>query len=128
MDSEPQLGRAARSLHGVRLGAPERTAAGFAVAVEVDDDCPLFAGHFPGMPMLPGVAQLLIVELAWQAATGRRARLRSVTRARFRAAVAPGDRLRLELRGGAERLTFGLSRDRDRIAEGIVTLHEELST
>lgn len=107
-----------------RIGAPERTAAGFAVEVEVAGNSRLFAGHFPGLPVLPGVAQLLLIERAWEAATGRRAAVSAVHRARFRTAVSPGDRLRLELRGEARRLCFGLTRGEDRVAEGIVALRE----
>lgn len=108
----------------LRLGRPAATAAGLTIEVEVGAASRLFLGHFPGLPVLPGVALLMLIERAWEASTGRRAALSAVLRARFRTAVSPGDRLRLELRGPADRLTFRYSRGGDRIAEGIVALRE----
>lgn len=56
--------------------------------VAVPGDWPGFAGHFPGDPILPGAE---LVELA-RGCAGDPAELR---RARFLAAVRPGDTLRL---------------------------------
>jgi UDP-N-acetylglucosamine acyltransferase len=66
-----------------------------------------FQGHFPGAPLMPGV--LMIEALAQVASVlvlqengGAEARafLRGVNNAKFRRAVVPGDRLRLEVRMG----------------------------
>lgn len=65
----------------------------------------VFQGHFPGMPLMPGV---LMVEALVQAAsilvlgrdresTAIRAVLRGVNNARFRRMVLPGDQLQLEV-------------------------------
>jgi UDP-N-acetylglucosamine acyltransferase len=57
-----------------------------------------FQGHFPGMPLMPGV--LMIESLAQVASllvTDRRVLLRGVENAKFRKQVVPGDRLRLEV-------------------------------
>ena len=69
-----------------------------------------FQGHFPGTPLMPGV---LMVEALTQVATlllldrdsrpVTRVRLRGVDRVKFRRQVVPGDRLRLEVRLGAQR-------------------------
>lgn len=71
--------------------------------VSVNED--FFQGHFPGSPLMPGV--LMIESLAQAAAMlvahedeprlRRRAFLRGVNEAKFRRAVVPGDRVRLEL-------------------------------
>ena len=64
-----------------------------------------FQGHFPGMPLMPGV---MMIEALLQVATllllhhdgdpaGARAGLRGVNHAKFRRQVVPGDRLRLEV-------------------------------
>lgn len=63
-----------------------------------------FQGHFPGMPLMPGV--LMIESLAQAAAValvqdaergGRRLFLRGVTHAKFRRQVVPGDCVRIEV-------------------------------
>ena len=69
-----------------------------------------FQGHFPGMPLMPGV---LMIEAFAQVATillfqdtdrkGQRACLRGVDRAKFRSQVVPGDQLRLEVALGRTR-------------------------
>ncbi len=70
-----------------------------------------FQGHFPGVPLMPGV--LVIESLAQAAAillfdrtsepSKTRACLRGVDDAKFRRRVVPGDRLRLEVTLKAER-------------------------
>src|SRR5574341_679223 len=64
---------------------------------------PYFAGHFPGVPVMPGVllcealAQLAALVVAGEEAGEPPPRLREVTSARFRHPVFPGDALELEV-------------------------------
>lgn len=87
-----------------RSGPPERLTA----AASVPGDSPWYAGHFPGDPILPGIAVLALVAEAITAAErdeGRRVVFTSLSRVRFRLPVRPGDRMeiritRQERRGG----------------------------
>jgi 3-hydroxymyristoyl/3-hydroxydecanoyl-(acyl carrier protein) dehydratase len=71
--------------------------------LHVDRENPIFAGHFPGRPVLPGV--LMIEAVAQTAgvmlgATGpaERVLLAAVNRFKFLRPVVPGDCLRIETR------------------------------
>jgi UDP-N-acetylglucosamine acyltransferase len=102
--------------------------------VTVSED--FFQGHFPGLPLMPGV---LMIESLTQVATllllpsedghddGRRAWLRGVDNAKFRRQVVPGDRLELEVtlgrrRGQIARATAVAYVDRQVVAEAVLVL------
>ena len=51
----------------------------------------VFAGHFPGDPMLPGVFHIQLLRCAMESATGRSYDVRAVPRGKFARAVRPGD-------------------------------------
>lgn len=81
---------------------------------DVNADAPFFKGHFPGMPIMPGV---LMVETAAQAGAllvslmkgldeGKFIAFSSVDSARFKRPVYPGDLLRVDVEIEKIRLPF----------------------
>jgi 3-hydroxyacyl-[acyl-carrier-protein] dehydratase len=57
--------------------------------VSIPADSPWFKGHFPGDPMLPGIAQLHLVMEAIRASLGRGVRLVGLKRVRFKRVIRP---------------------------------------
>jgi 3-hydroxymyristoyl/3-hydroxydecanoyl-(acyl carrier protein) dehydratase len=92
-------------------------------AIAVPAGSPYFAGHFPGRPILPGVALLALVVATLARDAGRPAALRAIPFARLRRPVLPGDRLALETRTGeAGRVRVEVSRDGALVANGELVL------
>jgi 3-hydroxyacyl-[acyl-carrier-protein] dehydratase len=68
------------------------------IAMQIADDHPAFAGHFPGQPLLPGVlllAQVLEAALAEPALAGRLGDAPRLSSAKFLSPVRPGDRIEM---------------------------------
>jgi 3-hydroxymyristoyl/3-hydroxydecanoyl-(acyl carrier protein) dehydratase len=88
--------------------------------VEIDPESPLFAGHFPGHPILPGVVHLALIAEALPAVDGARPAIAEIRAVKLRRPVRPGDALdlmvaspgdggwsRFELRGEAGTVSGG---------------------
>ncbi len=58
---------------------------------------PFFAGHFPGAPVLPGVAHLELVAELLRAHGARALAILGIEALRFRAPIGPGDELEVRL-------------------------------
>jgi 3-hydroxyacyl-[acyl-carrier-protein] dehydratase len=72
--------------------APEETASGeFEAGFVFPPAFPGFAGHFPGKPVLPGIAQIMAVIHA--CGVGTPPALRAVKSCKFLRPVAPGERI-----------------------------------
>jgi 3-hydroxyacyl-[acyl-carrier-protein] dehydratase len=82
-----------------------------------------FEGHFPGRPILPGVAELALATDALARETGRPIALRGIAFARLRQLVFPGDRLEISARElEAGRLRIDLKRDGELVANAELLL------
>lgn len=80
------------------LGRMEASAAGeFTCEVQVPADSLWFAGHFPGDPILPGIAQLGIVYDALCRGRGDRAGIAGFSRVKFRKIIRPRDCLKITI-------------------------------
>jgi acyl dehydratase len=72
-------------------------AAGWLLTARIPEASPLFTGHFPGHPILPGIAHLALVTRAlgdWQ---GREVALAGVRSLKLRRPVGPGETLTVRL-------------------------------
>ncbi len=93
--------------------------------IEVPGTLVFFEGHFPGRPVLGGVAQLdRIVLPRVEARWPDLGPLRHAQAIKFHRPIQPGDRLvlRLERRGG-ERVVFRIDRDGAPCATGVLDFH-----
>jgi 3-hydroxymyristoyl/3-hydroxydecanoyl-(acyl carrier protein) dehydratase len=92
--------------------------------VEIAADHPAFDGHFPGQPVLPGVALLAeVLEAALREPTlaaciGSAPRLAVV---KFLAPVGPGAALVIDFRLGARALEWRIGDGRRDVASGQIT-------
>jgi 3-hydroxymyristoyl/3-hydroxydecanoyl-(acyl carrier protein) dehydratase len=84
--------------------------------IKIPAASPLFSGHFPGHPILPGIAHLAIVESALGAP------LAAVRSMRIRRPVAPGETLDLSLGSpdGEGWTRFSISREQEPVGGGAV--------
>jgi hypothetical protein len=112
----------------LRLGPVATEGADVLRDVHVPGDSSLFHGHFPGHPVLPGVAELSEIVLPTIAeAWPELGPVRRVSRLKFKRPIVPGDDLRLQLcrTDDATRVTFRLERNGEVCASGNVFHGEE---
>lgn len=89
--------------------------------IAVPADGALFEGHFPGRPILPGIAELVLVAQA-VSPNGVAAELSAISHARFRGLVLPADRLEVESNPRGEGgVRFDVRRAGELVANGAVT-------
>jgi predicted hotdog family 3-hydroxylacyl-ACP dehydratase len=92
--------------------------------INIPADGPWFEGHFPGNPILSGVAELALVIATLRQETGESLSLRDIVSTRLRQLVRPKELLELSARksagadGETARLRFELQRDRVLVANG----------
>jgi acyl-coenzyme A synthetase/AMP-(fatty) acid ligase len=101
-DTGAHSGEPAPSAAPASVGTPPRD-------IEIAADHPAFAGHFPGAPVLPGVALLSLVMQAVDADATLRdqyAAPLSISQVKFLAPVGPGARLQVALQPLGRGLAF----------------------
>lgn len=87
------------SIAAARLGEPQSNAGGAAVfEFRFGADDPVFAGHFPGRPILPGVFQLELVRIAAEFVLKGALTVREIRKAKFQRPVLPDETVRLKLK------------------------------
>lgn len=81
-----------------RVSGPERTGENQAVfTFRFAAKDPLFAGHFPSHPLLPGVFQLEMTRAAAEWVLTCRLGVREISKAKFQRPIYPAELVRLEL-------------------------------
>jgi predicted hotdog family 3-hydroxylacyl-ACP dehydratase len=90
--------------------------------IDVPSDSAYFAGHFPGRPILPAVAAIVLIVEALPR-TAHMGSLCAIPFMRLRQLVLPGDRLQLSIRHETDRqVRIDLKRDANVIANGALVL------
>ena len=59
---------------------------------------PWYSGHFPGEPILPGIAQITMVKETIQKAESRQIGIAGLKRVRFKQVIQPGDEISIRVR------------------------------
>ena len=86
-----------------------------------------FDGHFPGTPILPGVAQLAMVVDILAETLGRTITVARASRIRFKSAIRPGDEVTVEIKpktGDPLSYTFKIARGSEPASGGVITIAE----
>ncbi len=92
--------------------------------VRIEADSPWFAGHFPGNPILPGIAQLhMIARLIMRSQDGAFA-LARLSRVKFKNIVRPGEYLDIRVTAGNKDnlYSFTITRDEKEVCSGMLLL------
>lgn len=98
------------------------------LALQIPVTGPLYEGHFPGRPILPGIG-LLHLSMNALAAAGTTQPLRAITSLKLRKPVSPGDALDLELKGSEPdgSVRFDVRRGSELVANASLILGSPLS-
>lgn len=94
---------------------------------EVGPESPWFSGHFPGEPVLPGVAQLKMVLDAARRLRGGGIRIAGVKRIRFRRVIRPDERLTITVTPHKRDLSsypFRITVDGEVASRGVLVVEE----
>lgn len=92
--------------------------------VVVSDSSPWFSGHFPGNPILPGVAQLNMVADVIAQSTNENFYIQRLSRVKFKKLVKPGEALEIHAAaaGGEGLYTFRITHEGQDVCSGTMLL------
>lgn len=84
----------------------------------IPGDHPVFDGHFPGNPVVPGV---IVLRYVLQQAADQFPAVNMITTAKFTAPLGPGQGFEVDLnRGKGGRISFSVTSDGRAIAAGVL--------
>ena len=92
--------------------------------VSTDSKSPWYSGHFPGDPILPGVAQLHMVSSSIARALGQELVLSSMGRIKFKKLLRPGDVLDIHAEPGKtdNHYSFQITSGQQQVCSGRLVL------
>ena len=96
--------------------------------IHVPSDSPWFAGHFPGDPILPGVAQIGMVFDAIRKARNQDLKISSVRRVRFKRIIRPDDQLKIiaaPLKQEVGSYSFRILIQDETVCSGVMTVENQ---
>ncbi|MEE4314762.1 MAG: hypothetical protein V2J11_09675 [Desulfofustis sp.] len=93
--------------------------------VTTDADAPWYDGHFPGEPVLPGVAQLELVAELTSTLAGEPVFVDSLSRVKFRKLIAPGESLKITVSRNESKdaYVFKITSGQENVSSGILTIN-----
>ena len=80
--------------HSLKL-LPSQGSTPVVAEAKVPTGSPWFSGHFPGEPILPGIAQIALVFEAIGLAKGKGLKISGLKRTRFKQIIEPDDEIKL---------------------------------
>jgi 3-hydroxyacyl-[acyl-carrier-protein] dehydratase len=87
------------SIANARVGEPQQNSDGSTVfEFKFGAGDPVFAGHFPGHPILPGVFQLEMVRVAAESVLNCPLTIREIRKSKFQRPILPDEVARVELK------------------------------
>ena len=96
--------------------------------IQVPATSPWFDGHFPGAPVLPGLAQISMVFDVIREASDGELRVLSVSRVRFKRIIRPADRLTViaaPLKKEANAFSFRIQVQDDLVCSGVMRVQRK---
>lgn len=115
------------SIQAARVGDMQRTGADSAtLEFRFAASQPVFAGHFPGHPILPGVFQLEMARVAAEAVAGSALVVREIVKAKFRRPIRSDETIRVDVKlvtqAGGSQARVTLSVDGQPASEAVLQL------
>ena len=93
--------------------------------IQVPSESNWFSGHFPGEPILPGIAQLGMVFDAINRMGGRNFKITGIRRVRFKQIIRPDDPLRVTVKpqkNGGGTYDFRIQMNAELACSGVMTV------
>jgi len=106
------------------LGLKTGTDGTISAQVTVDDGSPWFFGHFPGNPILPGIAQLNMVAEVVTLSRQENLCIRRLSRVKFKKLIRPGEILEIHASAAdtTNIYTFRITSEAQEVCSGTMLL------